>query len=133
MRHRWTFAFVAAATLAMPLGAQTPAPVVMPSGDYVIQARDTAKGAEVGVAGWAFVLKGNGVFTMTNPESLTYTGKLTQKDGVGTYIDQGCETPATITVVKERGGFAFDFKSGGCPENEAAMGKLLFVPGKPKK
>jgi hypothetical protein len=133
MRQRWTFAFVAAAALAVPLGAQTPAPVAMPSGDYVIQARDTAKAGEVGIAGWAFVLKGNGAFTITNPEALTFTGKLVQKDGVATYTDQSCETPATYSVSKERGGFAFDFKGGGCPENEATLGKLLFVPGKPKK
>ena len=132
MRQHWTLAFVATAVLAVPLGAQTPAPVVMPSGDYVIQARDTTKAAEV-IAGWTFALKGNGAFTITNPESLTFTGKLVQKDGLATYTDQGCETPATLVVSKERGGFAFDFKSGGCPENEAALGKWLFVPGKPKK
>ena len=133
MRQRWTFALVAVATLAVPLGAQTPAPIQMPNGDYVIQARDTTKAADVGIAGWPFVLKGGGAFTITNPESLTFTGKLIQKDGIATYTDQSCETPATYTIRRERGGYAFDFKSGGCPENEATLGKLLFVSGKPKK
>ena len=133
MRQHRTLAFVATAVLAVPLGAQTPAPAMMPTGSYVIQARDTTKAAEVGIAGWPFVLKGGGAFTISNPESLTFTGKLMQKDGIATYTDQSCDTPATYAVRQERGGYAFDFKSGGCPENEATLGKLLFVSGKPKK
>ena len=133
MPQCWTFALVATATLAARLGGQAQAPTTMPSGNYVIQARDTTKAGEVGVAGWPFVLKGGGAFTITNPEALTFTGKLTQKDGVATYTDQGCAAAATYAVHPERGGYVFDFKAGGCPENEATLGKLLFVAGKPKK
>ena len=89
MRHRCAIAFFAVVTLGARLGAQSPAPVTMPNGDYVIQARDTTKAKEVAIAGWPFVLKG--------------------------------------------GGYAFDFKSGGCPENAASFDKLLFVSGKPKR
>lgn len=131
MRQPWTLAFLAASALAIPLAAQTPA--VMPSGSYVIQARDTAKSRDVAIAGWPFVLKGNGAFTITSTDSLTFTGKLIQKDGVATYSDQSCETPALYVIHQERGGYAFDFKSGGCAENEGSLGKLLFVAGKPKK
>jgi len=133
MRHRWSFACLATSLLAAPLGAQSPAPVTMPSGDYVIQARDSSKAKEVAITGWPFVLKGNGNFTITTPDTLTFTGKLTQKDGTATYIDQSCETPALYVVRAERGGYAFDFKSGGCPENATSFDKLLFKAGKPGK
>ena len=51
---------------------------------------------------------------------------------MATYTDQSCDTPALYRVRRERGGYALDFQPGGCPENEASLGKLLFVPGKPK-
>jgi hypothetical protein len=133
MRQRWIFACLATVSLALPLSAQAGTAVTMPSGDYTIQARDTTKPNEVAIVGWPFQLKGNGNFTITTPDSLTFTGKLTQKDGTATYVDQSCETAAFYTVRKERNGFAFDFKSGGCPENAAALDKMLFVAGKPKK
>jgi len=131
MRQYWTLALVAGALSAGSLGAQA---VIMPSGDYVIQARDTTKASEVGLAGWPFVLKGNGAFTITSPDELTFTGKLLQaKDGTATYTDQSCDTAAVYTVHQERGGYVFDFKSGGCRENAAAFDKLLFMAGKPPK
>lgn len=134
MRHRCTFALIAAATVGTSLGAQTPAPITMPNGNFVIQARDTAKAKEVAIAGWPFVLKGGGAFAFTNPaDSLTFSGKLVQKDGTATYTDQSCDTPARYTVRQERGGYAFDFKLGGCPENAASFDKLLFIAGKPKR
>ena len=133
MRQRWIFALIAAAAVGTSLGAQTPAPVTMPNGNYVIQARDTAKAKEVAIAGWPFVLKGGGAFTITTPDSLTFTGKLVQKDGTATYTDQSCDTPALYVARQEQGGYAFDFKSGGCPENAASFDKLLFISGKPKK
>jgi hypothetical protein len=133
MRHRWIVSLIAAATVGTSLGAQTPAPITMPNGNYLIQARDTAKAKEVAIAGWPFVLKGGGAFMITTPDSLTFTGKLVQKDGTATYTDQSCDTPALYLVRQERGGYAFDFKSGGCPENAASFDKLLFVSGKPKR
>ena len=63
------------------------------------------------LAGWPFVLK----------------------DGVATDTDPSCDTPARYMVRSERGGYAFDFKSGGCPENATSLGKLLFVADKPKQ
>jgi hypothetical protein len=128
MSNRW----IAAALftiVAMPLGAQ--APIIMPSGSYVIQTRDTsAKAEKVGMAGWPFVLKGNGDFTITTPDTLTYIGKMIQKDGMATYTDQGCNEPGVYFVRKEGIGYAFDVKSETCT---AGLSVLLFVPGKPKK
>ena len=133
MSHRWTLAVLAATLSATPLAAQA-APVKMPAGDYVVQARDTTKAKEVAIAGWPFALKGNGAFAFSSPDDgLTFSGKLVQKDGVATYTDQGCDQPATYTVRQERGGYAFDFKSGGCAENATSLDKLLFVSGKPKR
>lgn len=132
MRQQWSLLLVAA-SIALPLSAQSPAAVKMPSGAYVIEARDTSKSGAVGVAGWPFVLKGNGDFTITNPDTLTFTGKLLQQDGMATYTDQTCDTPAIFTVRAERGGYVFDFKSGGCAANGASFDKLLFRAGKPAK
>lgn len=130
MIRRW---FVAAMVLALgtPLGAQNPAPPKMPAGDYLIQTRDTGSAAApVGMVGWPFVLKGNGEFTITTPDTLYFTGKLVQKDGMATYTDQACDEPGVYYVRKERGGYAFDPKTVTC---SAGLSKLLFVPGKPKK
>jgi hypothetical protein len=102
----------------------------MPAGNYVIQARDSAQAGSVAMRGWPFVLKGNGNFTITTPDSLTFTGKLVQKDGVATYTDQSCEEAGQYVVRQERGGFAFDAKTETC---SAGWTKLLFVPSKPKK
>jgi len=130
MNKSWILATLLAA-LAVPLAAQTPAPVTMPSGSYLIQARDTsAKAAKVGMVGWPFVLKGSGDFTITTPDTLTWTGKLVQKDGMATYTDQSCSEPGIYYVRKEGNGYAFDVKSETC---SADFAKLLFVPGKPKK
>ena len=127
---RWLGAAIAAA----PLAAQAPAPVTMPAGAYVIQPRDsTAKPDDVGIAGWPFVLKSNGAFTLTSPDSLTFTGKLEQKDGLATYTDQNCGDPGVYYVRKVRGGYAFDVKSEACPGRDSGWVKLLFVPGRPKK
>src|SRR5690348_6074835 len=92
MRHRWAIALFAVAALGTRLEAQSTPPANMPSGNYLIQARDTSKAAEVAISGWPFVLKGSGDFTITSPDSLTFTGKLKQKDGVATYTDQSCDT-----------------------------------------
>jgi hypothetical protein len=133
MRQQWSLLIVAAASIALPLSAQSPAPVKMPSGDYVIEARDTSKASAVAIVGWPFVLKGNGDFTITTPDTLTFTGKLSQQDGTATYTDQSCDTPALFTIRAERGGYAFDFKSGGCAANSTSFDKLLFKAGKPGK
>jgi hypothetical protein len=123
-------ALFAVAVSAGPLAAQSAQQVNMPAGNYVVQARDTTKAKEVAIAGWPFSLKGNGAFVFTSPDELTFSGKLVQKDGVATYTDQGCETPALYTIRQERGGYAFDFKSGGCAENTTSLDKLLFVKKK---
>jgi hypothetical protein len=130
MSYRWTFAVVAAVLSATPLAAQSAPSVTMPSGNYVVQARDTTKAKDVAIAGWPFTLKGNGAFVITSPDELTFSGKLVQKDGVATYTDQGCDTPALYLVRQERGGYAFDFKSGGCAESMTGLDKLLFVAKK---
>jgi hypothetical protein len=130
MNKYWTAATLAA-TLSMPLRAQSPAPVTMPSGDYVIQTRDTSGHAvKVAIAGLPFVLKGNGDFTITTPDTLFFTGKLVQKGGIATYTDQSCSEPGIYYVRKEGSGYAFDAKSETC---SASLATLLFVPGKPKK
>lgn len=128
MRLRWISPLFLAAIAAYQLPAQ--APVVMPAGSYVIQARDSTKADSVGMVGWPMVLKGNGAFTITSPDTLTFSGKLVQKDGVTTYTDQACSEPGQYIVRQERGGYAFDVKSETC---SAGWSKLLFVPGKPKK
>lgn len=128
--QRWIVATLFAG-LATPLGAQTPTPVIMPAGSYVIQARDTsAKADRVMMSGWPFVLKGNGVFAFTSPDTMLWTGKLIQKDGMATYTDQGCSEPGIYSARKERDGYAFDVKTETC---SVGFAKLLFVPGKPKK
>jgi hypothetical protein len=127
MRFRWITPLVVAAVAASQLSAQ--APVSMPAGNYVIQARDSAKADSVGMAGWPLVLKSNGAFTITSPDTLTFSGKLVQKDGIATYTDQACSEPGQYLVRQERGGYAFDVKSETC---SAGWSKLLFVPGKPK-
>ena len=123
------------AGLTLPLGAQTPAPVFMPAGHYVIQARDTAKAGEIAIVDWPLELNGNGTFTITREsDSLTSTGKLVQKDGMATDTDQGCDQPAVYVVRADRGGYRFDLKSTGCTAAEKdGWPKLLFLPGKPKK
>lgn len=131
---RTCFAALAAMVLAVPAAAQKPTPVTMPAGSYVIQSRDTAaKAGDVGMSGWPFVLKGNGNFTITTPDSLAFTGKLVQKDGLATYTDQGCGDPGVYTVRKERGGYALDFKSDACPGRSSGLERLLFVPAGGKK
>ncbi|HEY4100540.1 MAG TPA: hypothetical protein VGM20_06665 [Gemmatimonadales bacterium] len=127
MRFRWITPLVAATVAASHLCAQ--APVTMPAGSYIIQARDSARADSVGMAGWPLVLKGNGAFTITSPDTLTFSGKLMQKDGIATYTDQACSEPGQYIVRQERGGYAFDVKSETC---SAGWSKLLFVPGKPK-
>ncbi|MGH7583188.1 MAG: hypothetical protein ACREL5_08195 [Gemmatimonadales bacterium] len=107
--------------------------VTMPAGDYVIQARDSAHAAEIGVVGWPFVLKGNGSFTLTSPDSLSFMGKLTQKDGMATFTDQTCADTGVYYVRQERGGYAFDVKSEACPGRDSSWVKLLFIPGKSQK
>jgi len=133
MRRSRIFAFLAFLIAALPLAAQTPAPVVMPAGRYVIQARDSTKAKEVAIAGWPFLLKGNGGFTLTTPDSLVFAGKLLQKDGLATYTDQECSDPGVYYVRKELGGYAFDVKSEACAGRDSGWVKLLFVPGKPRK
>jgi hypothetical protein len=130
MITRWMTATLVA-VLAVPLGAQAIAPVTMPAGAYVIQTRDTsAKAEKVGLAGLPFVLKGSGDFTITTVDTLYFTGKLVQKDGVATYTDMACNEPGIYYVRKEGNGYAFDVQSETC---SADLAKLLFVPGKPKK
>lgn len=132
MRFTLPFGIVLAVGVAVPMAAQ--APVTMPSGRYVIQPRDSlAKPGTIGIAGWPFELKGNGSFTLTSPDSLTFAGHLIQKDGVATYTDQDCGDPGVYFVRRERGGYAFDVKSEACPGRDSSWVKLLFVPGKPRK
>src|ERR1043165_5821335 len=126
---------VALASLAAPLAAQ--APVTMPAGSYVIQARDTAAAAATttGMVGWPLVLKSNGSFSIiTMPDSLPLQGKIVQKDGMATITEQTCSDGAGVYYVrKERDGYAFDFKSEACAGREAGWTKLLFVPAKPRR
>ena len=130
MPKRWILPALLAA-MAAPLAAQVPPPVVMPAGSYLIQTRDTsAKAEKVGMTGWPFVLKGNGDFSITTPDSLVFSGKIVQRDGIATYTDQACSEPGTYYVRKESSGYAFDVKSETCSES---LVKLLFVPGKPRK
>ncbi|MGH7524137.1 MAG: hypothetical protein ACREK8_07520 [Gemmatimonadales bacterium] len=134
MRKGTKLGWSLAAVIAVPLAAQTPTPVIMPAGAYIIQPRDSmAKPDDVGITGWPFVLKSNGAFTLTSPDSLTFTGKLEQKNGLATYTDQNCGDPGVYYVRKERGGYAFDVKSEACPGRDSGWVKLLFVPGRPKK
>jgi hypothetical protein len=133
MRTSILAAAVLLLTGAPVLGAQ--APVTMPSGDYVIQARDASKTDSIGMVGWPLVLKGNGTFSiMTMPDSLLLMGKLIQKGGVATLTEQTCSDGAgTYVVRKEGSGYAFDVKTEACVGRDSAWSKLLFVPGKPKK
>ena len=134
MRTHGIFGLLAPIVVACPVAAQTPAPATMPAGSYLIRARDSlAKPGDIGIAGWPFVLKANGTFTLTSPDSLTFTGRISQKDGVATYTDQNCADPGVYYVRRERGGFAFDVKSEACPGRDSSWVKLLFVPGKPGK
>jgi hypothetical protein len=122
--------------IAAQLTAQAPAPVVMPAGSYIIQARDTAAApGATGMVGWPLTLKSNGSFTIiTMPDSLPLVGKLVQKDGLATITEQTCSDGAGVYFVrKERDGYAFDFKSEACAGREAGWTKLLFVPGKPRR
>jgi hypothetical protein len=133
MSKQWTLGLLLMAAAAGPLGAQAVAPVTMPAGDYVIEARDSSKAGDVGVAGWPFVLKGNGSFVMTNPDTLVFAGKIVQKDGVATLTDQTCDEPGVYFVRREHNGYAFDMKSEACAGRDTGWTKLLFVPGKPGK
>ena len=131
MSKRWRLGLVLMAAVSGRLGAQAAAPVTMPAGDYVIQARDSSKAADVAIVGWPFVLKGNGNFAMTTPDSLVFAGKIVQKDGLATYTDQQCGDPGVYFVRRERNGYAFDVKSEACVGRDSGWMKLLFVPGKP--
>jgi hypothetical protein len=133
MSKRWMLSSLLIAAASGPLAAQAAPPVTMPAGDYVIQARDSSKAADVAIVGWPFVLKGNGTFTMTTPDSLVFAGKIVQKDGLATYTDQQCADPGVYFVRRERQGYAFDMKSEACAGRDAGWTKLLFVPGKPGK
>ena len=106
----------------------------MPAGSYVIQARDTApRPRRSRWPGGRSSSRANGTFTLTTPDTLVFTGKLVQKDGMATYTDQACNEPGLYYVRKERSGYAFDVKSETCAGRDAGWVKLLFVPGKPKK
>ena len=125
----------AAFLLVAATGLHAQAAVKMPSGDYVIRARDASKSDSVGMVGWPFKLEGNGTFgIMTQPDSLMLMGKLIQKDGIATLTEQTCSDGAgTYTIRKEGAGYAFDAKSEACVGRDSAWVKLLFVPGKVKK
>ena len=138
MSHRWALSIFAAVLVASPLAAQgsksSDAPVVMPAGDYVIDARDSTKKADIGILGWAFVLKGNGTFNITTPDGQSFGGTITQKNGVMTYTDQGCtDGPGVYTVKKMGDGYVWDFQSEACKGRNDGLVLLLFRPGKPKK
>jgi hypothetical protein len=134
MRTYGIIGLLAPILVAGQVVAQTPPPVTMPPGSYLVQARDSlSKVGDIGIAGWPFVLKSNGTFTLTSPDSLTFAGKLSQKDGMATYTDQNCADPGVYYVRRERGGYAFDVKSESCPGRDSSWVKLLFVPGKPGK
>ncbi len=110
------------------VAAQSPdtASVTMPAGHYVVQARDTT--SPIGMAGWPFVLNGNGNFAFTTPDSLEFSGKLVQKGGLATFTDQTCGDPGIYVIRKERGGYALDFKSEACAGRETGLVQLLFLP-----
>ncbi len=108
--------------------AQAAKPITMPAGHYVVEARDTGAAGAVAMAGWPFELKDNGDFVFTSPDSLTWTGKMTQRDGVATYTDQGCGDPGLYYVHQQGGGYVLDRKSEACPGRDSAMVMLRFRP-----
>lgn len=105
--------------------------VVMPAGHYTVLARDSTK-TQMGMIGWPFELKGNGDFTFTSPDSLTWSGKLIQKNGVATYTDQGCGDPGVYYVHRAPDGYVLDLKSEACAGRDSALVVLLFRPAKDK-
>jgi hypothetical protein len=109
MRTYGIIGLLAPIVVAGQMPAQTPPPVTMPAGSYLIQARDSlAKAGDIGIAGWPFLLRSNGAFTLTSPDSLTFVGKLSQKDGMASYTEQNCAVPGVYYVRRERGGYGFD-------------------------
>ena len=110
--------------------AKRSTPVTMPAGHYLVEARDSGAAGAVAMAGWPFELKGNGDFSFTSPDSLMWTGKMIQKNGMATYTDQGCGDPGVYYVHQKKGGYVLDRKSEACPGRDSAMVMLLFRPAK---
>ncbi len=136
-RHAVGLGLLAAAGLLLagfPAAAQQPADsaVTMPSGDYVIQARDSAAASKVAIAGWPFVLKGNGNWTITAPDGSSFAGTVTQDKGELKLTDQTCPDTGVYVVKRERDGYVWDVKSEACTGRDTGMTALLFRPGKPQ-
>jgi hypothetical protein len=105
--------------------------VTMPSGDYVISARDTSDTAKVAITGWPFQLKGNGNWTITAPDGSAFTGTAKQQDGQLVLTDQTCADSGVYVVHRQGKGYVWDVKSEACQGRDTGMTALLFTPGKP--
>ncbi len=106
--------------------------VTMPSGDYVIYARDTSATSKVAIAGWPFVLKGNGSWTITAPDGSSFAGTIAQDKGELKLTDQTCADTGIYVVKRDGDGYVWDVKSEACTGRDTGMTALLFRPGKPK-
>ncbi len=128
MNHRWLF--VATTIVASPLAAQAgggEAATAMTPGKYTIEARDTSRAFPP----ISFELKSNTVFVITMADG-TFSGKMTSKDGVLTYSDQGCldennaQREGTYAVRSERDGFWLEVKSDPCEDRGKSLASWLF-------
>jgi hypothetical protein len=132
MTYRWLF-LTAAPLFVLPLGAQSggsseTAPAFVP-GKYTIEARDTSKAFPP----IPFELKASNVFVITMADG-TFSGKMTSKDGILVYSDQGCldeknvQREGTYVVRAERGGFWLAVKSDSCEDRGKSLASWLFRP-----
>ncbi len=119
--------------LGVPAAAQkSDSAVAMPSGDYVIMARDSSMSSQIAIVGWPFVLKGNGDWTITSPDGSSFGGSIKQGQGELKLTDQTCPDTGVYVVSKQGDGYVWDVKSEACPGRDKGMTMLLFRPGKPK-
>ena len=125
-----------AAALALAVLSAHPAlaqekPIVMPSGKYTIESRDTTV-KDFPLSTWPFELKGNGTFTITSPEGPTFSGVIKQDKGTVTYSDQGCtdesakQITGTYVLKMERGGYVFDLQNDPCAKEHKTLTQWLF-------
>ncbi|HEX3928065.1 MAG TPA: hypothetical protein VHW65_08700 [Gemmatimonadales bacterium] len=134
IRNRWLLPTFLAVVAAVPLSAQqADSTVTMPAGTYYLAARDSTKADSVAVAGWPFVLKSNGQWTMTSPDGLSFSGTAIQKAGLLTLTDQTCGDPGVYIVHHDVTGYTWDMKSEACSGRDKTFLLLLFKTGKPKK
>ena len=126
------FAGVAALAVVPAVAQQAPdSAVTMPSGDYVIYARDTAQASKVAIVGWPFELKGNGNWTITSPDGSAFAGTAKQQDGQLVLTDQTCADSGVYIVRRQGDGYVWNVKSEACQGRDSGMTMLLFRPGKP--